>query len=204
MVEVALITPLLLLLLGGVGDLGRAFYYKIAVTNTAREAAHWATLGPAPTDDQILNLVSTPSQESYGICLASNGPNCSSGNGGLAPSLVVNAAPGTMTPQQLANPSDGPPLSPGHSYLYIYPGFSGRTITSLAPGMHWTEVASSSRILTAPAPDQGGLEDVLKAVSGSLYPVNADADASCYSWTGVTLSQTSFTPGLARHTPSVP
>jgi hypothetical protein len=60
--------------------------------------------------------------------------------------------------------------------------------------MHWTEVASSSRILTAPAPDQGGLQDVLKAVGGSLYPVNADA-ASCYSWTGVTLSQTSFTTG---------
>jgi hypothetical protein len=192
MLEVALITPLLLLLLGGVGDLGRAFYYKIAVTNTAREAAHWATLGPAPTDDQILNLVSTPSQESYGICLASNGPNCSSGNGGLAPSSVVNAAPGTMTPQELANPSDDPHLSPGHSFLFIYPGFSGRT--SLAPGMHWAEVASSSHIITAPAPDQGGLEDVLKAAGGSLYPVTADAaSSSCYTWTGVTLSQTSFT-----------
>jgi hypothetical protein len=198
MVEVALITPLLLLLLGGVGDLGRAFYYKIAVTNTAREAAHWATLGPAPTDDQILNLVSTPSQESYGICLAPNGPNCSSGNGGLAPSSVVNAAPGTMTPQELANPS-GAHLSPGHSYLYIYPGFSGRT-SPLALGMHWAEVASSSRTITAPGPDQGGLQDVLKAVGGSLYPVTADADppppsppSTCYTWSGVQLSQTSFT-----------
>jgi hypothetical protein len=192
LVEMAFVAPVILLLISGVGDLGRAFYYKIAVTNAAREAAHWATLLDSnqtpPTDAEILNDIGAPSQESFGICLASFTPKCP-GNGGLAPSSVVHTQPGTagFTPQLLANPGNNQNLSKGQSYLYIYPDNSGRT--SLATGMHWREVAANSQVILAPAPDKGGLQDVLKAIGGSLYPTDALADPrGCWTWSGVTLS----------------
>lgn len=198
MVEMALIAPALLVLVAGVGDLGRAFYYKIAVSNAAREAAHWATLADPttqlpPTDSQILNDIASKSQESFGICMEQGtGTGPCPGNGGLAPDSVRNTQPGTagFTPQLLANPGNDQNLSPSQSYLYIYPSASGRT--SLAPGMHWQEVASSSRIVTGPLPKDGGLATVLHDLAGSLYPVTAYA-SSCYTWTGVSLSQTAFT-----------
>lgn len=42
LVELALIVPLLLILLLGVADLGRAFYYTTAIASAAREAAAYA------------------------------------------------------------------------------------------------------------------------------------------------------------------
>ncbi|HXA41762.1 MAG TPA: TadE family protein [Candidatus Solibacter sp.] len=195
LVETMLIAPVLLLLLGGVADLGRAFYYKTAVTNTAREAAHWATLGPARDDTTVLDEVASPSQESFGICLVSGTTACPGGNGGLAPASVVHTAPGTLSPQQLANPpAPDAALTPGSSWLFIYPDFPGRT--SLAPGMHWTEVASSSTVVTAESPIRGGLQAVARAAAGSLYAVEADATQTCYSWGPPTLSSSNFTATL--------
>src|SRR3989440_7904213 len=43
LVETALLVPLLMLLVMGSADLGRVFYYSIAVTNAAREAARQGT-----------------------------------------------------------------------------------------------------------------------------------------------------------------
>src|ERR1700682_5671529 len=42
-VETALLLPVLMLLVMGTADLGRVFYYSIAVTNAAREAARQGT-----------------------------------------------------------------------------------------------------------------------------------------------------------------
>src|SRR5256714_6886730 len=42
-VETALLLPILMLLVMGTADLGRVFYYSIAVTNAAREAARQGT-----------------------------------------------------------------------------------------------------------------------------------------------------------------
>src|SRR3981081_4888765 len=42
-VETALLLPILMLLVMGSADLGRVFYYAIAVTNAAREAARQGT-----------------------------------------------------------------------------------------------------------------------------------------------------------------
>src|SRR5438874_12051598 len=42
-VDTALLVPLLMLLVMGSADLGRVFYYSIAVTNAAREAARQGT-----------------------------------------------------------------------------------------------------------------------------------------------------------------
>ena len=43
MVETALLLPILMLLVMGSADLGRVFYYSIAVTNAAREGARQGT-----------------------------------------------------------------------------------------------------------------------------------------------------------------
>lgn len=43
MVETALLLPILMLLVMGSSDLGRVFYYSIAVTNAAREGARQGT-----------------------------------------------------------------------------------------------------------------------------------------------------------------
>ena len=48
LVEFALLLPILLVLILGAMDLGRVFYYKIVLTNAAREGAN--TLSRYPTD----------------------------------------------------------------------------------------------------------------------------------------------------------
>ena len=51
MVELALLLPLLLLILAGIGDLGRAFHDYIIITNVAREGARYASLHVDPLVD---------------------------------------------------------------------------------------------------------------------------------------------------------
>lgn len=180
LVETALIVPVLLLLLGGVADLGRAFYYKIAVTNTAREAAHWATLldsfNAPPTDTEILAKVANPSQESFGINLSA------------APSAVANQAP-PLTPSVVAAS-----LAPSSSWLFVSPGFNGRT-SMLQSGQHWQVVSTDTQVVTGPGPDHGGLARVLDAIAGP-FPRNAYANApNCYTWGSPVVSPTAQTVG---------
>jgi hypothetical protein len=47
LVELALALPLLLLILLGIADLGRAFYYTVMITGAAREAAAYAAGNPS-------------------------------------------------------------------------------------------------------------------------------------------------------------
>ena len=49
LIEMALVLPLLLLLLAGVVDLGRAFYTYVSLTNAVREGARFAS--KLPYDD---------------------------------------------------------------------------------------------------------------------------------------------------------
>jgi TadE-like protein len=209
MVEAALIAPLLLLLIGGIGDLGRAFYYKTAAINVAREAAHWATLPDPrtvapPTDPQILGDVA-PSQESFGLSC----PTCTPPRPlELAPPSNVNTnplAPGN-TVSGSANPGPGCGqalcnLQPDHAWLFISPGQAGRT--SLAPNAHWTLTAVNSYAVSAPAPDKGGLQQVLRTMGGSLYPQAAEAASGhCFTWSsGLSLSYNTYTIANANATP---
>ncbi len=187
--EVALITPILLLLVGGIGDLGRAFYYKIAVENVAREAAHWATLAVGatppnhyPTDDEIYNKVASPSQESFGVNLQE------------APPCVLNSPP-PLDPSAAANPGGcgGASIAKGQSWLFIYPPAGPSPCAPapscrsavLPPGAHWSVVASNTQVVQAAPPDRGGVNEVLKKVAGSLLPMDVYA-ASCYTWSGLT------------------
>src|SRR6266566_9475979 len=62
-VETALLLPILMLLTMGSADLGRVFYYSIAVTNAAREAARQGTYydptanPPANTYDDYADIL---------------------------------------------------------------------------------------------------------------------------------------------------
>ena len=51
LIELAIVTPLLVLLLTGVADLGRAFFSYIQITNAAREGARAASRLPCDAGD---------------------------------------------------------------------------------------------------------------------------------------------------------
>ena len=51
LIELAIVTPLLVLLLAGVADLGRAFFSYIQITNAAREGARAASRLPCDAGD---------------------------------------------------------------------------------------------------------------------------------------------------------
>jgi Flp pilus assembly protein TadG len=57
LVELALVLPLLLLLLGGIVDIGRAFYSYIEITNAAREGARAAARLPCYPADSAQRAV---------------------------------------------------------------------------------------------------------------------------------------------------
>ena len=57
LVEFALVIPLLLLMLVGVADLGRAFQTYIAITNAAREGARYASRWPKYRGDIVEAVV---------------------------------------------------------------------------------------------------------------------------------------------------
>ena len=51
LVEMALVLPLLMILLVGVVDVGRAMFAKIAITNASREGARYASRYPTYSKD---------------------------------------------------------------------------------------------------------------------------------------------------------
>jgi Flp pilus assembly protein TadG len=67
MVEFALILPVMVLIIAGIFDLGRAFYSTITITNAAREGARFGTLNPKLTQG-ICDAAITEAQSS-GITL---------------------------------------------------------------------------------------------------------------------------------------
>lgn len=60
LVELALAFPVLLLILLGLADFGRAFFYTSAIANAARAGAAYASLNAGPT--------TTPTTVSYKVC----------------------------------------------------------------------------------------------------------------------------------------
>jgi Flp pilus assembly protein TadG len=67
LVEVALLMPLLLLIVLGVVDVGRAFAVKSAATNAAREAALYAAREPQATADAICQRAMTALMNGPGV-----------------------------------------------------------------------------------------------------------------------------------------
>jgi Flp pilus assembly protein TadG len=66
-VETALLLPILMLLVMGSADLGRVFYYSIAVTNAAREAArqgtYWDPISASNTYDSYSQVLTAAQKE---------------------------------------------------------------------------------------------------------------------------------------------
>lgn len=205
LVEFMLVIPLILLLVSGVADLGRAFYFKIAAENTAREAAHWAILtdpnGSAFDDNAILQKVQTPSQESFGIGITL-APQCTSIDGITNGTYTDGAPVGTCSagtqllryatptvPTSMAHPVLGPHAGPnlpnGQAWMFIYPGASGRTAMVPTPSnVAWAVTNVRSYTIAANAPTSGGI-DWARAVAGGLIPADADAangTTDCYGF----------------------
>ena len=63
LVEFALLLPLLLVLIIGAMDLGRVFYFKIILTNAAREGANYLSRNPADYTN-TLNAIITEGDSS--------------------------------------------------------------------------------------------------------------------------------------------
>lgn len=55
LVEFAIVLPLLLLLIGGIVDFGRAFFTEVMLTNAAREGARTAMYAPPDLQDNVQN-----------------------------------------------------------------------------------------------------------------------------------------------------
>jgi Flp pilus assembly protein TadG len=125
-VETALLLPILMFLTMGSADLGRVFYYSIAITNAAREAARQGTYYD-PTanppgnvyDNDAAILLAAQNEVPNGVTLsqATIAPNCLTGS------------PSSW--------SDNYPTQPNTGYVYIcYDGTSGQP----APGINTVQV----------------------------------------------------------------
>jgi len=75
-VEFALLLPVLILILVGVFDLGRAFHALITITNAAREGARYGTMHPG--DESGMKLAAVNEAAGSGITITTDDviPNC--------------------------------------------------------------------------------------------------------------------------------
>src|SRR3989449_5175395 len=92
-VETALLVPILMLLVMGSADLGRVFYYSIAVTNAAREAARQGTYYDPLTNSNVY--------DTYGqvlITAQSEVPDVALSVPASTPSHCLTGAPASWAP----------------------------------------------------------------------------------------------------------
>jgi Flp pilus assembly protein TadG len=111
LVEFALILPVMLVLLLGMIDLGRAFVFGVAVQNGAREAARLGAksyLDPTMSDAQILQRLIDASSPALIGCRAVSGAQpvdgCSTWTLSVSPS-VSRSTGGTVTVTAVGQPS---------------------------------------------------------------------------------------------------
>ncbi|TME56090.1 MAG: pilus assembly protein [Chloroflexi bacterium] len=101
-VETALLLPILMLLVMGSADLGRVFYYSIAVTNAAREAARQGTYYDPLTNSNVY--------DTYGqvlITAQSEVPDVALSVPASTPSHCLTGAPASWAPYYPTQPNTG-------------------------------------------------------------------------------------------------
>jgi Flp pilus assembly protein TadG len=107
LVETALLLPLLMLLTMGSADLGRVFYYSIAVTNSAREAARQGTYFDPTNNSNTF--------DSYSAVLAAAQKEVPSdvslSQPATSPSHCLTGQPSSWTPYY--------PTAPNSGYVFI-------------------------------------------------------------------------------------
>lgn len=67
MVEMALVLPILLILVGGILDFGWLFYNKVALNNAAREGARYAAIHYAPASSWYTDTVNIMNSSYVGV-----------------------------------------------------------------------------------------------------------------------------------------
>lgn len=91
-VEMAIVLPMLLLVLGGIVDLGRALYGQVILTNAAREGARALSLGAADAETRARQSMTGFSplvaDSTTGVSFAST--PCPGGNG----TMIITVASG--------------------------------------------------------------------------------------------------------------
>jgi Flp pilus assembly protein TadG len=91
--ELALVLPLLLTILFGTLDVGRAFYTYIALTNAAREAARYAAVNDANASlAKAQGELNTPGGTDISGCVAGTLSFSSTGGGGRGNPYTVNVS----------------------------------------------------------------------------------------------------------------
>jgi Flp pilus assembly protein TadG len=93
LVELALVLPVLLLLVGGVADFGRAFYTYIALTNASREGARAASNYPQTQYEAYVKQAAIDEASSGGVTITAANVTIS------RPAGVVSGQPIRVTVQ---------------------------------------------------------------------------------------------------------
>ena len=94
LVELALVLPLLILLLAGIADLGRAFFSYIEITNAAQEGARAGSRLPCYTGNAVQRLAMKTSITNAAVAEAANsGVTLAAGNITIIPDPVSVGCP---------------------------------------------------------------------------------------------------------------
>jgi Flp pilus assembly protein TadG len=134
LVELALITPMFLLLLVGIIEIGRFSYYSILVANAARAGAQYGALSLATAADGagIKTAAENDGQNVTGLSVDNPTQLC-----GCSAAIVSGSAPGTACPATCTPPD--------HGLVYVQVTATG-TFSSLFnyPGLPTTFTVSST------------------------------------------------------------
>jgi Flp pilus assembly protein TadG len=173
LIEFALVSPVLLLLLFGIVDIGRAVFYYDTLNHAAREGARTAVRASSqlPTNNDILNSVTTQ----------------------LIGAPVTFGPSGSPCPQGPVTSAIAPANS---AYLYITEPSPPTTVETSppanAPGGEYPAVAAGSCSAVNPAGGNQQLQVTLKFNLILITPVIAQATANRIEITAAAIFRTEY------------
>jgi Flp pilus assembly protein TadG len=123
-VEFAVVSTLLLILLGGITDYGLALLDKSLLANAVAQGVQYAYLKPTSTSDQIKTVVQGSSSLT-GVVGTVTGPACYCLTATTTPTLTAAASCTTTTCADGTKPGTYVIISANYTYNAILSGFSG-------------------------------------------------------------------------------
>jgi Flp pilus assembly protein TadG len=98
-VEMAIVLPLLLLILLGIIEFGRALNVQVSLTQAAREGARYAAIhhGEPGFDVQATALAAAPALSGLSVSVTDNASSCSSGSSGSNVQVQTRVALPSLT-----------------------------------------------------------------------------------------------------------